>query len=200
MLKRKENFMKELQKFMGESLNESTLDHGKSNAARCILQYFFENFEEEFKEVAHTNNLLLTKGQQKMEPSQVEAMLHESKISKSNSRVLFRHLNQFFGKSLFASEKVRWRCFSGQEFNPMIGVHELPDITKVHYWYKLPHEMLRHQARYLFTREDLCDVSGVDIGLTLTTISIYIQKITKKVPAIFVDDKIFKADPFSYGE
>ncbi len=44
------------------------------------------------------------------------------------------------------------------------------------------------------------DVSGVDIGLTLTSISIYIQKITKKVPAIFVDDKIFKADPFSYGE
>jgi hypothetical protein len=71
MLKRKKNFMKELLKFMGECLNESTLDHcnGKSNAARCILQYFFENIEEEFKEVAHNKNLLLTKGQQKMEPS-----------------------------------------------------------------------------------------------------------------------------------
>ncbi len=45
----------------------------------------------------------------------------------------------------------------------MTGVHELPDKTKVHYWYKLLHEMLWHQARYLFTREDLCGVSGVDI-------------------------------------
>ncbi len=38
MLKRKENFMKELLKLMGESLKESTLDRGKSDAARCILQ------------------------------------------------------------------------------------------------------------------------------------------------------------------
>jgi hypothetical protein len=108
MLKKKANFIEELLKFMGDCLNESTLNHGngKSNAARCIPQYFFENFEEEFKEVAQNYIFFLTKGQQKMEPSQVEAMLHESKIGKSNARVLFRHLNQFFGKSLFASEKV----------------------------------------------------------------------------------------------
>jgi hypothetical protein len=37
MPKRKENFMKELLNFLGESLNESTLDHGKSNAAKNIF-------------------------------------------------------------------------------------------------------------------------------------------------------------------
>jgi hypothetical protein len=70
MLNRKENFMKELLKFMGECLNELALDHGngKRNAARCILQYFFENFEDKFKEVAYNNNLLLTKANKKWNP------------------------------------------------------------------------------------------------------------------------------------
>ncbi len=70
MLKKKANFIEELLKFMGNCLNESTLDHGngKNNAARCILQYFFENFEEEFIEVAHNNDFFLTKGQQKAKP------------------------------------------------------------------------------------------------------------------------------------
>ena len=98
-----------------------------------------------------------------MEPSKVEAMLHESKIGKANSRVLFCQLNQFLEKSLFASEKRRKQCFAGQEFNPTTAIYELPDKTKVHYWYKLPDEMLKHQAKFIFTEEDLCGVSGVDI-------------------------------------
>jgi hypothetical protein len=135
MLRRKDNFMKDLIKFMGDCLNDS---NGKSDAVKCILQFCFDNFEDEFKEIALNNDVLVTKGAEKMEPSKVEAMLHESKIGRSNSRVLFRHLNQFFGKSLFASEKVQKQCFAGQEFNPTTAVYELPDKTKVHYWYKLP--------------------------------------------------------------
>jgi hypothetical protein len=65
---------------------------------------FFEIFEEEFKEVAHSNNLLLRKGQQQVKPSQVEPMLHEAIISKANLCVLFE---PFFRKSLFASEKTQ---------------------------------------------------------------------------------------------
>jgi len=38
--------------------------------------FFFDNFEEELKEVAKKNNVLLTTGVEKMGPSQVEAMLH----------------------------------------------------------------------------------------------------------------------------
>jgi len=160
MLNRKENFMKELTEFMGGSMNKS---NGSSDAAKCILQFFFENFEEEFKEVAKKNNVLLTTGVEKIGPSQVEAMLHEAGIGKSNSRVLFRHLNQFFGKPLFASEKVRRQCFSRQEFQPVVDIHELSDKTKVNYWYKLPHEMLQHHVRYLFCSNDFCNVSGIHI-------------------------------------
>jgi hypothetical protein len=160
MLRRKENFMKDVIKFMGDCLNDS---NGNSDAVKCILQFCFDNFEDEFKEIAKNNSVLLTDGEKKMEPSKVEAMLHESKIGKANSRVLFRHLNQFLGKSLFASEKRRKQCFAGQEFNPTTAVYELPDKTKVHYWYKLPDEMLKHQAKFIFTEEDLCGVSGVDI-------------------------------------
>ncbi len=98
-----------------------------------------------------------------MEPSKVEAMLHEAGIGKSNSHVLFHHLNQFFGTSLFASEKIRRKCFSGEEFQPAVDMHELQDKTKVHHWYKLPKEMLQHHVRFLFCRDDFFDVSGVDI-------------------------------------
>jgi hypothetical protein len=55
------------------------------------------------------------------------------------------------------------QCFSGQELNPTTDVHELPEKTKIHYWCKLPHVMLRHQVHYIFTCEDLCGISGVDI-------------------------------------
>jgi len=76
---------------LGDFLNESTLDHGngKGSAARCILPYFFENFEEEFKEVAHDNNFLLTKGQQKMEPSQEKLCYMSQKLALSPHEPIF---------------------------------------------------------------------------------------------------------------
>jgi hypothetical protein len=57
-LKKKKNFMNEVLKFMGACLNESSSNNtaGKSDVARCILQYLFENFEEDFKAVANNNN------------------------------------------------------------------------------------------------------------------------------------------------
>jgi hypothetical protein len=98
-----------------------------------------------------------------MEPSKVEAMLHETDIGKSKSRVLFCHLNHFFGNSMFASKRLRCKCFFGEEFKPEVHVHELPDKTKINYWYKLPHEMLQHYAPNLFFPGDFLDISGVDI-------------------------------------
>jgi hypothetical protein len=155
LLKRKGNFMEQLLLFMNES--------AKGNeAAACLIQYLLDNYQEEFREVASKNNLMV-RDDKKMEPSKVEAMLHEAGIGKSNSRVLFRHLSQFFGTSMFASEKVRRKCFSGEEFEPEVCVHELPDKTKINYWYKLPHVMMQHYTPNLFSREDFLDISGVDI-------------------------------------
>ena len=163
-LKRKRNFMEEVLAFMGASLNKSSDANAECNseAAKCILQYLFDNHEEEFRAVAAENNVAL-RSKKKMEASKVEAMLHESHVGKADSRVLFRHLNQFFGKSMFASEKIRRDCFSGQEFQLVTDVHVLPDKTKVNFWYKLPHEMLKHHARFIFSCEDLLDVSGIDL-------------------------------------
>jgi hypothetical protein len=125
-------------------MNESA----KGNeAAACLIQYSLDNYEEEFREVASKNNLMV-RDDKKMEPSKVEAMLHEAGIEKSNSRVLFRHLSQFFGTSMF---------------EPEVCVHELPDKTKINYWYKLPHEMMQHYTPNLFSHEDFLDISGVDI-------------------------------------
>ena len=42
-------------------------------------------------------------------------------------------------------------------------MHELPDKTKINYWYKLPHEMLQHYTPNLFSHGDFLDISGVDI-------------------------------------
>jgi hypothetical protein len=65
-----------------------------------------------------------------MELSKVVAILHEAGIEKSNSRVLFRYLKHFFGTSMFASEKVRCKGFSAEEFQPAVDIHELLDKTK----------------------------------------------------------------------
>jgi len=64
---------------------------------------------------------------------------------------------------MFASEKVRRKCFSGEESQPAVDIHELSDKTKFNYWYKLLHEMLEHHVRLLFCRDDFFDVSGIDI-------------------------------------
>jgi hypothetical protein len=64
---------------------------------------------------------------------------------------------------MFASKKVRRMCFSVEEFEPEVHVHELPDKTKINYRYKLPHEMLQHNTPNLFSCGDFLDISGVDI-------------------------------------
>jgi hypothetical protein len=112
LLKRKGNFMEQVILFMNNSSKKLRCNDtvGTNEAAACNIQYLFDNYEEEFRAVATKNNLAL-QDNKKMEPSKVEAMLHESGIGKSNSRVLFRHLNQFFGASMFASEKVGGSVF-----------------------------------------------------------------------------------------
>jgi len=83
LLKRKGNFMEQVLLFMNNSSkqlpNNDTV--GRNEAAACIIQYLFDNFEEEFRSVAAQNNVML-RDDQKMEPSKVEAMLHEAGIGK----------------------------------------------------------------------------------------------------------------------
>jgi len=100
-----------------------------------------------------------------MDATKVEAMLQEAKVNRSDSRALFRHLNQFFCASFFESEKKRRETFAGQEFAPVQDVYTLPDKTRIEYWYKMPHALLQHSACFILSREVLTDVSGVDITI-----------------------------------
>jgi hypothetical protein len=60
---------------------------------------------------------------------------------------------------------VRQRTFAGQEFSPISLVYDLPDKTRIEYWYKKPDEMLQHYSRFIFSREVLNDVLRVDITI-----------------------------------
>jgi hypothetical protein len=52
----------------------------------------------------------ITDKEKKMNAVQIEAMLSEAGLCKSNSKILFWHLNQFFGKGKFESEHKRHTC------------------------------------------------------------------------------------------
>jgi hypothetical protein len=56
-------------------------------------------------------------------------MLSEAGLCKNSSRILFKHLNQFFGKGKFESEHKRRSHLTGNEFPPVVDRHILPDKT-----------------------------------------------------------------------
>jgi hypothetical protein len=78
-----------------------------------------------------------------MSALQVVAMLSEAGLCKSNSRILFRHLNQFFRKGKFESEHKRHAYFSGNKFPPVVDRLILEDKTIIDFWFKEPDKMLQ---------------------------------------------------------
>ncbi len=73
---------------------------------------------------------------QKMDIAKIEAMICESGLNTKNSRILFKHLNQFF---LFREEALRL----GQDFLPKVDWMILLDKTTIHCWYKRPDEVIK---------------------------------------------------------
>jgi len=108
--------------FMGKSMKEGDT----SDAAECLLQYLYENFDEGFKRIAEKNGIVILKDK-KMDASRVEAMLHELHGNKTDLQTLFQHIKQFFGYSFFESEQKCRVCFVGKEFPPESDVYVLPD-------------------------------------------------------------------------
>jgi hypothetical protein len=54
---------------------------------------------------------------------------------------------------------------TGQEFALVQDVYMLPDKTRIEYWYKMPHALLQHSARFILLREVLTDISSVDVTI-----------------------------------
>ena len=98
----------------------------------------------------------------KMDISSVEAMLCETGLNTKNSRILFKHLNQFFGQGFFESEKKRREYFAGQDFPPIVDRKVLEDKTVIHYWYKRPDQLIQHQLGRIVTQDQLQGLKRVD--------------------------------------
>jgi hypothetical protein len=75
-------------------------------AAECLLRGVYKKNEDAFTSVALEKGLI-TDGKKKMDAVQVEAMISKAGLTKNNSRILFTHLSQFFGRNFFESEHKR---------------------------------------------------------------------------------------------
>ena len=64
-----------------------------------------KHFDDAFLSVAVKKGIANGVLGRKMDEVSIEAMLSEAGINWKNARTLFRHMKQFFGRSLFVSEK-----------------------------------------------------------------------------------------------
>jgi hypothetical protein len=70
------------------------------------LQGLYRKNEDAFTSLALEKGLIMD-GKKKMDAMQVEATISEAELCKNNSRILFRHLSQFFGRNFVESEHKR---------------------------------------------------------------------------------------------
>jgi len=145
-----------------QSIREA-MECSEADAAESLLENLSKSYEESFKAVAKGQGLVVPV-EKKMNAMQVEAMLAECRLGKDASRALFRHLRQFLGRSFFESEHKRREAFAGKDFPPTVNTLELPDKSMVDYWYKLPHELIKHQINTMVKcHSDLDGLIHVDI-------------------------------------
>jgi len=137
----------------------STVD----DAASCLLSVLFSKFEDSFVSVAMENGVMEGSIPKKMDIVATEAMLQEANINNTNARVLFRHLNQFFGRSYFESEQKRRNFFGDTDFPPTVDKVVLEDKTVIPFWYKSPDEVLQKQLPHMIDESKLKDLRKVDI-------------------------------------
>ena len=133
-------------------------------ASECILKSLYKKQDEAFTSVALEKGLLVDT-KKKMDAVQVEAMLSEAGLCTNNARILFRHLNRFFGKGKFESEHKRRAFFAGSDYPPIVDKLILPDKTVINYWYKEPHKMLQQQISQIIKTEELIGLRHVDISV-----------------------------------
>lgn len=154
--------------------NESVIDsllnaitrHSKcqnEEAAEALLMALYHKCEEPFISVAVRKGVANGIPPKVMDEVSVETMLHEAGVNWTNGRILFRHLRQFFGRSLVVSERKRRSYFGNNDFPPEVDRIVLPDKTVVSYWWKQPDLLLKHQMTDMVTLVDLDQLSHVDI-------------------------------------
>ena len=130
-----------------DSLLDCITKSGNCNrreAVDGILGALYKKQEEAFTSFAIELGLLQD-NKKKMDAVQVESMLAEAGLTKNNSQILFRHLNQIFRKGSFELEHKHCAFFAGNEYPPVVDKTTLPGKTIIDFWYKEPEKMLQHQ-------------------------------------------------------
>ncbi len=103
-MQRKGSFIDQILQSMSNNTNESV-----ENAAESIILSLAQRYEEKFVSVAMEKGIDFR--ERKMEAARVEVMLMEGGVNRTNSRILFWRLNNFFSASLIDSEKLRCNFF-----------------------------------------------------------------------------------------
>ncbi len=76
-----------------------------NEACEAFLGGFYNSYEDSFISTAVKQGVANGIPPKVMDEVSVEAMLNEAGVNWTNARVLFRHLKQYFGRSLVVSEK-----------------------------------------------------------------------------------------------
>ena len=95
----------------------------------------------------------------------METMLLEAGLCNNNARILFRHLNSFFGNGKFESEHKQRAFFAGNDFPPIVDRIILPDKTIIDNWYKEPPKMLQQQINHIIKRDQVLGLRHVNISV-----------------------------------
>jgi hypothetical protein len=148
---------------MIDDIIKASAQSSKSNheeACEALLTGLFNKYQDAFFSFASNNGVLSSRV---MDEVSVEAMLTEAGVNWTSGRILFRHLRQFFGRSLVVSEKKRRAYFGNNDFPPTVSRYELEDKTIVSYWWKRPDELLQHQINDIISLQDIAGLQSVDI-------------------------------------
>jgi hypothetical protein len=134
-----------------------------NEACEVFLGGIYNRYEDSFISTAVKQGVANGIPPKVMDEVSVEAMLNEAGVNWTNGRVLFRHLKQYFGRSLVVSEKKRRVFFGNNDFPPQVDREILPDKTVVSYWWKQPDLLLKHQLNQMVNLGDLDGLQHVDI-------------------------------------
>jgi hypothetical protein len=143
---------------VAENTNNST-----TKAAECLLESFYAKFEDSFVNIAIEKCLIKTKSEEKMNVISTEAMFQEANISTNSTRIIYHHIWQHFGHSLFTSEAERRRYFAGSDFPPTALTKLLEDKSILPYWYKRPDLYLQERLTDMIDSSLIRDLVRVDV-------------------------------------
>jgi len=142
---------------------EKNCDCTLNDASETILSGMFHKYQDSFLSVAASQGVATHISPKVMDEVSVEAMLNEAGVNWTNGRIIFRHLKQFFGRSLVVSEKKRREYFGSNDFPPEVGRETLPEKTVITFWWKSPDLLLMNQINVMVKPEDLEGVKAVDL-------------------------------------